>query len=87
MELIDKKRYEIIYGVIKNFKDVPFTILELYAICESVSREFAISIGIYDLVVVVMDLYDNFELDRVIGEDDKIRYTNANREKDSNRGR
>lgn len=77
MTLEFRKKYELIQNVIEYYQDNAFTIGELFLICNDISRKYDITLDMKDVVSVVIDLYDSFDLDREILADGIIRYKNA----------
>lgn len=78
MTLEFRKKFEIVKSVIDNFKDKAFTIGELYVICDEVSRKHDILLQPEDVICIVVDLYDSFDLNKEVSEDNVIRYRNNN---------
>lgn len=77
MTLEFTKKYMIVKSIIDNFKENPFTIGELYVLSDGVAKEYHLSITPLEVVNIVVDLYDNFEIDKLVGKDNVIRYVNA----------
>lgn len=76
MTLEFSKKYEIVKSVIDNFKDKAFTIGELYIICDEVSRKYNIVLQPQDVICIVIDLYDSFDLNREVSKEGVVRYKN-----------
>ena len=72
MEIEFRKKYEIIKSVINNLGDVEFTIADLHLMGKKVAETYGITIEMKDVAMVILDLYDSYEVAQVVLPDNKV---------------
>lgn len=70
------KKYEFIKSIIEHFGEKQFTIKEIYVVCDILSKKYNLTISLEDVKCVIADLYDNFEIDRLVTQDNIVCYKN-----------
>lgn len=74
MNIEFRKKYEIITSVIENCGEVAFTIGDLYAVCENIGKKYGISLNIKDVLYVLSNLYDGFEIRKEVTPDGTVSF-------------
>lgn len=69
-----RKKYEIVTSVIDNCGNEPFTINSLYVACEKIAQQYGLSFNSKDVLCVLSDLYDGFEINREVSEDGTVSF-------------
>lgn len=78
MTLEFRKKYTIVKSIIDNFQDNPFTIGEIYLLSDQAARNNGIIITPDDVIGIILDLYDSFDINKEVAEGNVIRYRNNN---------
>jgi len=78
MTLEFRKKYTIVKSIIDNFQDKPFTIGEIYLLSDQAARNNGIIITPDDVIGIILDLYDSFDINKEVAEGNVIRYRNNN---------
>ena len=78
MTLEFRKKYIIVKSIIDNYQDNPFTIGEIYLLSEKAAMNNGLVIAPDDVIGIVMDLYDSFEINREVSVGNVVRYKNNN---------
>lgn len=77
MNIEFEKKYTIITSVIDNYGKTPFSGKDLLITSANIGKMHGININANDVLRVVADLYDSFEINRIISEDGSVRFAKS----------
>ena len=74
MNIEFRKKYEIVKSIIDNYGDETFTPSGLLLLSEKIGNKYDISFSIKEVLAVLANLYDSFEINREIAQDGTISF-------------